>query len=213
MVTTNRFTGDAAKFATAKGITAAVLRPPRDDDWNGIVKRVEITINLQVPLSDPKMRWQADPSVSIGAAASAGPRRARTAGMYLVDEAGHRRPAQDEIEKAIAPPLDFDGEYNVTFEFPQATWLQVADEPAIKFLAFRSRQDWGHIKQEVAVGIGVEGLTAELVLRTLDGLIHRMFSNRDLQRLVPGRLTVSSGTTAIRAGAHLQRRIVLPGRL
>lgn len=181
MVTTNRFTRDAAKFATAKGITAAVLRPPRDDDWNGIIKRVEITISLQVALSDPEMSWQADPAVN-GAVAAAPRRKARTAEMHLIDEAGHRRPAQAEIERAIAPPLDFDGEYDVTFEFPGPTWLEIGDEPSVKVLAFRSRQDWGHARQEIVVGIGVEGLTAELVLRTLDGSIHRMFSNRDLQR-------------------------------
>jgi hypothetical protein len=182
MVTTNRFTEDAATFAAAKGITAAVLRPPKDQDWNGIVKRVEIKIDMLVPLGDPKMTWQADPTTTAEAVASAPQGVARTDELYLVDEAGRRRPAKPEIEAAIAPPLDFDGEYEANFHFPEPTWLQMGGAPPVKVLAFRSLQSWGHAKQEVVVGVGVEGLTAELVLRSLDGSIHRMFSNRDLQR-------------------------------
>lgn len=182
MVTTNRFTEDAATFAAAKGITAAVLRPPEDDDWNGIIKRIEITIDVLVPLSDPKMTWQADPTTT-GQAVAAAPRGVvRTDEMYLVNEAGGRRPAKPEIESAIAPTLGFDGEHEATFSFPEPTWLQLGKAPPVKVLAFTSLQSWGHAKQEVVVGVGVEGLTAELVLRSLDGSIHRMFSNRDLQR-------------------------------
>jgi hypothetical protein len=182
MVTTDRFTEDAAKFAVAKGITAAVLRPPRDEDWNGIVKRIELTIDMLVPLDDPQMRWQADHSTTDEAIAAAPRGVARTDEMYLVDEVGNRRPAKPEIEAAIAPPLDFDGEYEATFCFPEPTWLQVGDESPVKVLAFASRQGWGHAEQKVVVGVGIEGLNAELVLRSLDGSIHRMFSNRDLQR-------------------------------
>jgi Restriction endonuclease len=182
MVTTDRFTEDAAKFAVAKGITAAVLRPPRGEDWNGIVKRIELTIDMLVPLGDPKMQWKADPLTPDEIVAAAPRGVARTDAMYLVDDAGRRRPAQPEIEDAIAPPLDFDGEYETTFEFPEPTWLQVGNSSPVKVLAFTSRQTWGHAEEKVVVGVGVEGLNAELVLRSLDGSIHRMFSNHDLQR-------------------------------
>lgn len=182
MVTTDRFTEDAAKFAAAKGITAAVLRPPRDEDWNGIVKRIELTIDMLVPLGDPQMQWQADPSTTAEAIAAAPRGMARTDTIYLVDKIGNRRPAKPEIEAAIVPPLDFDGEYETTFRFSEPTWLQVGNDSPVKVLAFTSRQSWGHAEKKVVVGVGVEGLTAELVLRSLDGSIHRMFSNHDLQR-------------------------------
>jgi hypothetical protein len=182
MVTTNRFTEDAAKFAEAKGITAAVLRPPRDEDWNGIIKQVEITIDMLVPLGDPKITWQADPSITVDELGAAPQGVARTDELFLLDEAGHRRRAKPEIERAIAPPLDFDGEYRATYDFPDPTWLQVGTAPSVKVLAFASVQPWGHAKQEIVVGVGIEGLAAELALRSLDGSIHRMFSNRDLQR-------------------------------
>lgn len=45
---------------------------------------------------------------------------------------------------------------------------------------FKFRQCWGKATEEVIVADDMAGLTAELVLRSLDGSIHRMFSNRDL---------------------------------
>lgn len=47
---------------------------------------------------------------------------------------------------------------------------------------FKFRQRWGHASLEIVSGEGIAGLTAELALRTLDGSIHRIFSNRDLQQ-------------------------------
>ena len=87
-----------------------------------------------------------------------------------------------EIEASIALPLDFDGEYEATFQFPEPTWLQVGDSSPVKVLAFTSRQTWGHAEEKVVFGVGVEGLSAALVLRSLDGSIHRMVSNHDPQR-------------------------------
>lgn len=47
---------------------------------------------------------------------------------------------------------------------------------------FKFTQEWGHATEEVVVSDGVPGLTAELVLRSLDGSIHRMFSDSELQQ-------------------------------
>jgi hypothetical protein len=182
IVTTDRFTGPAATFAAAKGITAAVLRPPRDEDWDGIIKRVEIKISMLVPLGDPAMEWQADAATTNEAIDTAPRGIARTDEIHLLDAEGHRRPAKPEIKAALSPPLDFDGEYTATHHFTEPTWLQVGDAAPVKVLGFKSRQGWGRAEQTVVVGVGIEDLTAELVLRSLDGSIHRMFSNRDLQR-------------------------------
>jgi len=40
----------------------------------------------------------------------------------------------------------------------------------------------GHAVQEVVVGEGIEGLAAELALRSLDGSVHQIFSNREVQQ-------------------------------
>lgn len=182
MVTTERFTGPAAKFAAAKGITAAVLRPPRDEDMKGIVRRIEITITMLVPHDPPVMRWRADPSVTTEEVAAAPKGEALTEDLFLVDASGVRRTAKGDIDGALAPPLDFEGEYLVSHDFEEPTWLQIGGAQPLKVLGFDSRQTWGHAVQEVVVGEGIEGLTAELALRSLDGSIHQIFSNRDIQQ-------------------------------
>jgi Restriction endonuclease len=182
MVTTERFTGPAAKFAAAKGIIAAVLRPPQEEDWKGIVRRIEITISMLVPHGDPAIEWRADPSVTAQEVAATPKGTARTDDLSLVDTHGVRRPAKGDIERVIAPPLDFEGEYVASHDFNDATWLQVGEVRPLKVIGFKSRQNWGHAVQEVVVGEGLAGLTAELALRSLDGTVHQVFSNRDIQR-------------------------------
>jgi len=182
MVTTDRFTEPAATFAAAKGIIAAVLRPPQEEDWAGIVRRIELTISMLVPLGDPEMQWHADPSTSEEEIAAAPQGTAPTSSLYLVDESGERRPAKPEIEAALSPPLDFEGEYAGTHRFSEPTWLQVGESAPLKVIGFKFHQSWGHATEEVVVGDEIAGLTAELALRSLDGSIHRLFSNQDLQQ-------------------------------
>lgn len=182
IVTTDRFTEPAATFAAAKGITAAVLRPPREEDWTGILRRIELTILMLVPLDDPVIQWHADPLTTTEAIAAAPKGAARTDSLFLVDENGERRPAKPEMQAALAPPLDFQGEYTGTHRFGESTWLQVGKSMPLKVIGFKFRQSWGHAKEEVVVGERVAGLTAELVLRSLDGSVRRMFSNHDLQQ-------------------------------
>jgi Restriction endonuclease len=182
MVTTGRFTGPAAKFAAAKGVTAAVLRPPREEDWKGIVRRIEFTISMLVPDGDATVEWRADPSVTPEEIAATPKGTARTEDLVFVNAQGLRRPAKPEIEKVLAPPLDFEGEYVVSHDFEEVTWLQFKDAQPLKVIGLESRQRWGHAVQKVVIGDGLAGLTAELALRSLDGSIHQMFSNREIQQ-------------------------------
>jgi hypothetical protein len=64
IVTTERFTRDAVKFAKAKGIQLAVLRPLRDEDWENLVRRVRLTI--QMTAHRPAKRHMAAPSRRYG---------------------------------------------------------------------------------------------------------------------------------------------------
>jgi hypothetical protein len=182
IITTDRFTEPAATFAAAKGITAAVLRAPREEDWAGIIRRIELRISMLTPLDDPKMQWHVDPSISDDEISASPQGTAPTNSLFLVDETGERRSAKPEIEAALSPPIDFEGEYVGTHRFPEPTWLQVGESAPLKVVGFKFRQSWGHATEEVVMGEGIAGLTAELALRSLDGSIHRMFSNRDLQQ-------------------------------
>lgn len=182
IVTTARFTKPAATFSAAKGITAAVLRPPQAEDWKGIIRRVEMKLSMTAPLGDPELQWHVDPSVHDEEISGAPQGDVRTEDLFLVDENGSRRPAVPEIETPLAPPLGFEGEHSGTHRFTEPTWLQVGEALPLKVVGFKFRQEWGVLEHNIAVGDGVAGLTAELALRSLDGSIHRMFSNEDLQR-------------------------------
>jgi hypothetical protein len=182
IVTTNRFTEPAETFAKAKGIKAAVLRPPRDDDWEGIVRRIELTISMSTPLDDPWLQWHVDPSTPDAVISAVPQGSAMTESLWLLDAQGTRRPAKPEIEPILSPPLDFEGEHSGTHRFSEPTWLQIDVAPPLKVSGFSFRQPWGHANLEVVRGEGIAGLTAELALRTLDDSIRRIFSNRDLQQ-------------------------------
>jgi hypothetical protein len=58
--------------------------------------------------------------------------------------------------------------------------LSGAPLPPDHITGFGWRQRWEVATEQYSVGLGIGGLTAELVLRTLDGQIHRIFTNRIL---------------------------------
>jgi hypothetical protein len=180
MVTTARFTNPAQKYAAAKGITLAVLRPPQEGDWEGIVNTIRVEIKMMVPLDDAALQWLVDPSTP-DAVAAGGNGLVRTEALQLVDESGAASPAQSIIERVLAPPLGFEGEWSGAHKFDEPTWLSQDGQPPIRTDGFRYRQHWGAMHGEVVSGDGLEGLVAELVLKTADGSIHRMFSNRELE--------------------------------
>ena len=61
VVTTEGFSDNAVKYATAKGIRLAILRPPRDADWGNLVRRVALTITATGQTGPPNVTWQLHP--------------------------------------------------------------------------------------------------------------------------------------------------------
>lgn len=182
MLTTERFTGPAQRYAAAKGITLALLRPPRDEDWDGRARTVHIEIRMTVPIDQPTIQWMADAATPDALLAEVPGGTVETEILQLADAQGDRRSAKQEIERALAAPLGFEGEWRGEQRFTAPTWLAFEDHELIKVHGFRYRLEWGTMVDEVVVGDEVGGLAAELVLKTLDGSIHRFFTNRQLQR-------------------------------
>jgi hypothetical protein len=181
MLTTERFTGPAERYAAAKGITLALLRPPRDEDWTGRARTVHIEIRMTVPVDGPKVQWMADAATPDALLAEVPGGMVETELLQLEDAQGARRSAKQEIDEALAAPLGFEGEWSGEHRFAEPTRLVVDNHEPIKVHGFRYRIKWGTMVDEVVVGDGIGGLAAELVLKTLDGSIHRIFTNRQLQ--------------------------------
>src|SRR5947209_5987425 len=65
-------------------------------------------------------------------------------------------------------------------DFEERALLRIHGQPDLQVTGFKWRQRFEAGVHRFSVGEGLGGLTSELVLRTLDGGIHRMFSNKDI---------------------------------
>lgn len=97
---------------------------------------------MLVPHGPPAMRWRADPSITTEEVAAAPKGVALTEDLVLLDADGVGRPAKGDIDRVLAPPLDFEGEYVVSHDFEAPTWLQIAGSQPLKVVGFDSRQTW-----------------------------------------------------------------------
>lgn len=184
VVTTERFTGPAQKYAKAKCITLALLRPPRDEDWEGIVRTINLEIVATVPVSAASVELAvgvedvaAPPSVEVAQGA------VPVDAIELINAAGVRRPFEPELTRVLGSvPLGFQGEWRADHQWSEPTWVTIGGQDPVRLLGFSTRQSWGVLRHQSSIGHGIGGLSAELVLRTLDGSVHRIFSNRDLQK-------------------------------
>jgi hypothetical protein len=183
VVTTDRFTAPARRYAEAKGITLAVLRPPRDEDWDGLVKQINLRLEMTAPVDVASVELRAGvEDVSAPLPVEAPKRPVGVDAIELLDAAGARRPFENDLMRALGSvPLGFEGEWHTEFHFDEPTWVALGEQAPVRLLGFATRQRWAVVADERAIGHGVAGLMAELVLRTLDGSIHRMFTNRELQ--------------------------------
>lgn len=179
MVTTNRFTKDAKKFAANKGIRLAVLKvPKKESDLDGLVLKVHINLNFNIALQPPTVEWVVtDSAEDVG---DDFPRESHRDSMVLIDDQGNRRDAIPEIEKKVGtPPLGFEGEHCVECGFDEPTWLEVDGRWTLPVTGFKFRQNWTVIREEVSVGGAGLGV-CELVLRSEDGTLVRGFSSKHL---------------------------------
>jgi hypothetical protein len=181
IVTTERFTKPAIKFALAKGITPALLRPPRDEDWGNILRRIVLRITTTEQTAPPAVTWELHPD-DHDKITDATLARGLTAihDIELSDQLGQRRlffPLLDqELREDYAKiPLGGAGKIGRLNRFADPTWLHSPGLAALRVTAWKWEVDVASREQEV-VTAAVGGLAAELVLRTVDGSIHQMFT-------------------------------------
>jgi hypothetical protein len=187
VVTTVGFSANAQKWAEAKGITLALLRPPEgDDDWGNVLKRIGITLKMSAP-AEPAVQWIVDESEAERFSNDRNPiGRQWLDDIQISEDGGDPYPLRDLIEPQINAEYanltpGEPGKLAGAMNFDKPTWLHVPNARPIKVSGYNWTQDVVVANHSFSVGIGVGGLAAELVIRTLDGSIHRIFTNRQIQ--------------------------------
>jgi hypothetical protein len=148
IVTTERFTRDAVKFAKAKGIRLAVLRPLRDEDWENLVRKVRLEIRMTALIGPPHVTWQLHPD-DVGKIDDAEGARGLTAtdSVKLCDADGHRRPFapildQQLMEESKSVPPGGEGVVGRTVQVPEPTWLCAPGLPPLRIAAWKWEAEW-----------------------------------------------------------------------
>lgn len=183
IVTTHRFTKPAIKFARAKHIKLAILRPPLEDDWTGLIRRIMLQIAVTGQTGPPNVTWQLHPDDHdkiAGDIHRSGVTDTRA--FELSNERGDRRSFFALLDRQLhedygTVPLGGEGTIGRLNTFEDSTWLHAPGLPPLRVEAWRWEVEVAIGTREIVIGDGVGGLAAELVLKTVDGSIHRMFSN------------------------------------
>jgi hypothetical protein len=201
IVTTERFTRDAVKFAKATGIQLAVLRPMRDEDWQSLVTRVSLTLRMTALIGPPNVTWQLHPDDAARLADADGARGLTdTNAIELSDASGHRRPFKPIIDQQLqeesrSVPPGGEGVVGRTVDVSEPTWLCTPGLPPLRVVAWKWEAEWRTSDpHEIVIGEGVAGLAAELILKTVDGTLQRVFTTRDIQQWAFDGKTVSPAT-------------------
>jgi hypothetical protein len=203
VVSTVGFSANAQKWANAKGIKLAILRVPEShEDWGNLVTRIDFELRFSVG-GDPTVQWFVDRSEADRFEDGSNP-----IGLRLFDDlaigADSEQPAplrdllEPEIQKEAAsiPPGEA-AEVSGGQDFSEARWLHLPGEEPIKVTGYRWTQQIHAGTHNFSVGVGVGGLTAELVMRSLDGSVHRLFTNRQIASLTfDGKAVVPKGPPA-----------------
>ena len=182
MVTTIGYTGPAQKYAAAKCIRLAMLRPPEgEEDWGKIIRQINFRLEMTTPVEDPTVNWLVVPEDAQAVSNSPERGRASIDDVELVYRDGRSETARTTIEQNVQPPpIGQAGVASGECAFEEPVLVRIAGWPDLHITGFTLSQPWAIAPHEFSVGLGIGGLTAELVLRTLDGEIHRIFTNRDL---------------------------------
>lgn len=87
-------------------------------------------------------------------------------------------------EDYVSVPLGGHAELGRRNALSSPTWLHLPGQPKVRVLAWTWKLDVTTATTEHVIDEAVGGLAAELVLKTLDGSIRRMFSGRDIEQWV-----------------------------
>lgn len=181
------FTKPAMRFAEAKGIKLALLRPPREEDWDKLVRQIALQLTMTGPTELPTLEWQLHPEDQDkidGASAQAG--QMATARLELSDELGQRRPLLPILEEQIHEeyakvPLGGEGTIGRLNILHEATWLHAPNLPALRVDAWKWKTHIASSTTEHMIDNAVGELAAALVLRSVDGEMHRMITRGQIE--------------------------------
>lgn len=182
MVTTVGYTKPARVYAAAKGIRLALLRPPEgEDDWKNVLQQIHFSLQMHVPEADPTISWKVLPEDAAALSGHAGQGQVHVDDVEVVYPDGGSDTARALLERYVEPlPLGQTGVASGEATFEQPLLVRIEGWPDLRISGFTWSQPWTVAEHSFTVGLGVGGLAAELVLRTLDGEIHRIFTNREL---------------------------------
>jgi hypothetical protein len=187
IVTTEDFTKPAIQFARAKGIKLAVLRPPRGEDWGGLVQRIGLQITVTGQTGPPAVTWQLHPDDHDKIPGDEAPQGLTdTDELQLSDEHGKQRPFLPLLEAQLHEdygkvPLGGEGTIGRLNRIDEPTWLHAPGLPVLRVEAWKWEVHVASSTTEKVIGGAVGDLAAELVLRSDDDSIHRMFTNREIE--------------------------------
>jgi hypothetical protein len=187
IVTTEGFSDQAQQYASAKGIQLAVLRPPIDEDWEGVIRRVAFDITTTGQTCPATIQWHVHPNDHDKVESEPARKRlTETAQLKLADASGVEREflpgfAEQLHEDYGAVPLGGEATIGRTNVFNEPTWLHVPGLEPLRVEAWRWHANVASSTTSHVIGDGVGGLAAELVLRSVDGSIHRILSDRQIQ--------------------------------
>jgi len=181
------FTKPASQFAEAKGIRLAILRPPRDEDWDKLVRQVALRLTMTGQTGPPTLEWQlhpADQDKIAGTSTQSG--LMATAELELSDQQGQRRPLLPILEEQMHEeygkvPLGGKatiGRLNILHE---PTWLHAPDLPALRVDAWKWTMHVASSTTEHTIDNAVGELAAALVLRSVDGAMRRMITRGEIE--------------------------------
>lgn len=187
VVTTQGFSGKAMQYATAKGIRLAVLRPPIDEDWEGLIRRVSLELVITGQAGPPRVTWELHPEDHDkvqGAAHGRG--LTDTQAVRLANAAGDLRPLYPLLMEQLSEdygkvPLGAEQDIGRLNHFAEPTWLHLPDLEPLRVSAWKWSVRVASSTETLVLEEGVGELTAEVVLRTVDGSIHRMFTRAELR--------------------------------
>ena len=187
IVTTEGFSDQAQRYAAAKGIRLALLRPPSDEDWEGLVRRITLDLTITGQAGPANVQWQVH-AEDHDKLESAVVRKGlmETADLLLVRANGVAREflpifVEQLGEDYGAVPLGGNATIGRTNVLEEPTWLRLPGSESLRVEAWRWEARVVSSTTSHVVADGVGGLAAELVLRTVDGSIHRMFTNREIR--------------------------------
>jgi hypothetical protein len=187
VVTTVGFSDNAIQYGTAKGLKLAVLRPPRDEDWEGLIRRVNLELVITAQAGPPNVTWELHPDDHgkiEGAGYSQG--MTDTHSLLLADADGGLRPFYPLLKEQLGEdygkvPLGGTQEIGRLNRFSEPTWLHVSGLEPLRVNAWKWSVRVASSTETIAIEEGIGGLAAELVLRTVDGSVHRMFTRDQLR--------------------------------